>query len=160
MRNIHTVNFGKITIGVVGSLVALLAAELAFAENNLVGIPVVKETIDKGMVIKAEHLGEREVNPNTMANTVIFEKDEVVGKEATRTLRAGNPIYQNYVRISPDVHRNDMVALNYQVGGIQLTAKGRALEDGNVGATISVMNADSNKLIVGTVIAKNKVRVE
>jgi flagella basal body P-ring formation protein FlgA len=60
----------------------------------------------------------------------------------------------------PDVHRSQNVSMDYRVEGIQLSTLGRALEDGNIGASIRVMNNSSQKIVIGTVIAKNKVRVE
>jgi flagella basal body P-ring formation protein FlgA len=142
-------------------IVTLCTTQIVYAvESNLVAIPVLKEQLAQGTVIKADHLGEREVNPNVIADTAILDKAEIVGLEATRTLRPGNPIYQGYVRVVPDVHRSQDVSMNYQMGGVTLSAKGRALEDGNIGSSIRVMNTSSQKIVVGTVIAKNTVRVE
>lgn len=154
-------NIVKVALRIVALIVALFAAELAFAvEPNLVGIPVLKEQLAKGTNIKAEHIGTREVNIRQIAKTVILDKNEIIGLETTRTLRPGNPIYIGYVRVAPDVHNNQNVSMNYNVAGIQLSAKGRALEDGNIGSYIRVLNTSSQKIVVGTIIAKNTVSVE
>jgi flagella basal body P-ring formation protein FlgA len=154
-------NLVKIALRIVALLVILFAAELAFAtEKNLVAIPVLKEQLAKGTIVKMEHIGSREMNPRSIAKTAIWNKQEIIGLEATRTLRPGNPIYQGYVRVVPDVHRSQNVSMDYRVEGIQLSTLGRALEDGNIGASIRVMNNSSQKIVIGTVIAKNKVRVE
>ena len=43
---------------------------------------------------------------------------------------------------------------------IQLTAKGRALDNGSKGETIRIVNKSSNKIVEGTVTAPQTVSVE
>ena len=143
------------------SLIAIFSANQAFATNyKVLNVPILKEQIAKGTIIKEDHISTKEMNIGRVAKTVILDKIDIIGLEATRTLRAGNPLYQGYLRVSPDIHRNQSITLSYNVDGIRLSTKGKAMEDGNIGANISIMNENSKKLLIGTVVAKNKVSIE
>ncbi len=144
---------------ILATVVAVLSSNLALAKEQL-SIPVLKEKIAKGTIIKADYISLKKMDTARMPRTVITDKSDVIGLEATRNLNIGSPIYTGYVRVSPDVHQNGDVTILYNVPGIKLSTIGKAMEDGNIGASISVMNKTSKKLIIGTIIAKNKVKVE
>ena len=61
----------------------------------------------------------------------------------------------------PDlVQRDQTVTLVYQVPGIYLTVRGKALDSGTEGDVVSVMNLQSKRTISGIVIGRNQVAVE
>jgi flagella basal body P-ring formation protein FlgA len=57
------------------------------------------------------------------------------------------------------VHRDDTVTLVYEVPGILLTTRGKALESGAEGDVINVLNAQSKRTIQGTVTGPNRVSI-
>ena len=57
------------------------------------------------------------------------------------------------------VQRNDTVTLIYQVPGILLTVRGKALEAGAEGTMVSVVNLQSKRTVHGTVTGPGHVTV-
>ena len=55
--------------------------------------------------------------------------------------------------------KSDIVALNFTKGNVMLSAKGKALEDGEIGETVRVMNIQSKNIIQGTVTAPSTVSI-
>ena len=55
------------------------------------------------------------------------------------------------------VQRNETVTLIYEVPGIALTVRGKALEGGAEGDTISVLNEQSKRTVQGVVAAPGRM---
>jgi flagella basal body P-ring formation protein FlgA len=50
------------------------------------------------------------------------------------------------------------VQLQYEVPGLTITAQGRAMEDGALGATVPVMNLATGGTVLAEVLASDRVR--
>jgi len=75
----------------------------------------------------------------------------VVGQAARRALRAGMSLRPADL-MKPDlVARNDSVTIVFEVPGIVLTARGKALTAGAEGDTVDVLNPHSKRVLQGTV---------
>ena len=57
------------------------------------------------------------------------------------------------------INKKAPVTILVKEGLMQLTAQGRALEDGQVGESIKVMNVYSNKTVYAVVVDENLVEV-
>jgi flagella basal body P-ring formation protein FlgA len=57
------------------------------------------------------------------------------------------------------VQRNEAVTIYYQVPGIMLTVRGKALEAGAQGDVVGVLNIQSNRTIQAAVIAPGRVAI-
>ena len=57
------------------------------------------------------------------------------------------------------VARNDNVTITFQVPGITLTVRGKALEGGSLGDTVNVLNVQSKRSIQATVAGPGHVIV-
>jgi flagella basal body P-ring formation protein FlgA len=57
------------------------------------------------------------------------------------------------------VGRNEAVTLIYQVPGIVLSARGKAMEAGREGDTVNVLNVQTKRTIQGTVTGPGRVTV-
>lgn len=82
------------------------------------------------------------------------EDDSMLGREVRRTVYAGQPIEESNTRSPRLVTRNQSVTVKYIAGGLEITMMGRAMADGSVGETVSVMNPQSRELVHGTVTDK------
>jgi flagella basal body P-ring formation protein FlgA len=90
---------------------------------------------------------------------VITTADHAVGLAARRTMRPGETLRQTDL-IKPEVvARNDNVTITYQTPGVTLTMRGKALEGGAHGDTISVTNVQSKRLIHATIAGPGHVVV-
>jgi len=84
---------------------------------------------------------------------------EVVGMALRRAVRAGQPL-RNADLMKPEiVHRGDMVTLHYEVPGIVLTMRGKAVDTGALGDTVSVLNEQSKRTIQGVITGPGHVTV-
>jgi flagellar basal body P-ring formation protein FlgA len=84
---------------------------------------------------------------------------QAVGLAARRAMRPGDVLRQTDLGKAELVARNDNVTITYQVPGITLTMRGKALEGGAQGDTINVMNAQSKRSIQATVAGTGHVVV-
>jgi flagellar basal body P-ring formation protein FlgA len=57
------------------------------------------------------------------------------------------------------VHKGDLVTVILNTASMQLTAQGKAVEDGAMGASIRVTNTQSNRVIDTVVSGPNQVVV-
>ena len=115
--------------------------------------------IAKDEVIEFEDLKVAKLRLNRLRDDVIKEEDELVGKQATRTLKEGKPVTSRDVKEEVIVKRGDKVTAVYNHKGLQITSKMEALEDGAKGRTIKVLNTKSAKEISGKVLGKNIVEI-
>jgi flagella basal body P-ring formation protein FlgA len=90
---------------------------------------------------------------------IITVVDRAVGLAARRAMRPGDVLRQTDLGKAELVARNDNVTITFQVPGITLTMRGKALEGGAQGDTISVMNAQSKRSIQATVAGTGHVVV-
>jgi len=90
----------------------------------------------------------------------VFDKNQLSGKQATRTIKAGKVIQTSYLKSIPLVHRGEMVKVVLRSGGLQLTTKGIARSDGGLNDVIRVQNTNSNKFFYCQVTAPGLVEVK
>ena len=84
---------------------------------------------------------------------------EVVGLAAKAALRSGQAL-RNDDLIKPQiVQRNESVTITYEVPGVALTVRGKALEAGAMGDVVSVLNIQSNRTVQATVIGPGRVNI-
>lgn len=121
-------------------------------------IPVPLRRILPGETIMPEDLSTVRV-PATQARNAAVDIETLVGKAARRVLAEGRPVNESSVGEPLVVQRSQPVSLVYTVGGLRITAKGRALADGSVGDTIRAVNEESHRTVTGTVLGEGAVGV-
>ncbi|WP_022720233.1 flagellar basal body P-ring formation chaperone FlgA [Rhodopseudomonas sp. B29] len=119
---------------------------------------VLLRDIGRNDVIKASDVSV-ERRPKVEAGTDAAGRDVAIGMQARRPLRAGQ-VLRNADLSRPDlVQRDQGVTLIYQVGGIYLTARGKAVDTGAEGDIVTVLNLQSKRTITGTVTGRAQVTV-
>lgn len=83
----------------------------------------------------------------------------IVGLSLRRALRAGQILRQADLMKTELVQRNESVTVIFEVPGIMLTSRGKALESGAEGDVISLLNVQSKRTIQGTVTGSGTVTV-
>jgi len=98
--------------------------------------------------------------PKTELKADAFDTlDHLVGMEARAAIPAGQPLRQADL-IKPDrIKRDESITLVYEVPGILLTCRGKALESGADGDVISVLNVQSKRTVQGTVTGPGRVTI-
>lgn len=121
----------------------------------MAGTVSAKSTLPRGSIIQASDLKvEPSVgqSPEEMLNAY-------VGKELKRTVAAGYRLNPAYVGKPVTVRRNARVSMIYKAGALEITAWGRALEEGGVGDVITIMNLGSRKKIQGRILDTGVIEV-
>ena len=89
----------------------------------------------------------------------IWDRADLVGKVARRTLLPGRPIPSIAVEEPRAVSTGGQVQLLYQQDGLIIVTTAQALQNGYVGQVVQVRNLDSGLVVSGVVQPDGAVRV-
>jgi flagella basal body P-ring formation protein FlgA len=120
---------------------------------------VLTRSIQRGEVIRSSDVAiERRPRIEIGKDDITLPK-HAVGLAVRRSLRTGHALRHADLMKPELVQRNETVTLIYEVPGILLTIRGKALESGAEGDLISVSNLQSKRTVQGTVIGIGQVLV-
>lgn len=122
-------------------------------------VPVLVETVQRGDVITADMVDWMPADTRRSSGNTITEIGDLVGQEATRTLRADRPVRDRDVRAASVVRKGDPVKLVYIRGGIRLSVNARALSNAARGEPVRVVNLQSNRSMDATATAPGEARI-
>jgi len=130
-----------------GSLIEMLDAAVLTR-------PLARGELVKSSDIMVVRKPKADLRPDT-----IDTLDHLVGMEARGPIAAGQPLRQSDL-VKPDrIKRDESITLVYEVPGILLTCRGKALESGGDGDVISVLNIQSKRTVQGTVTGPGRVTI-
>src|SRR6185312_13619120 len=139
----------------------LLAAPVligpAFADAQL-RVVVPAHDIPRGQTISDADLAYQMV-PQAMPGTVMSMSD-LDGMEARRYLHAGETVRTDDVRRPIVVTKGSLVTMTFEAPGITLTATGKAMSEGGIGESVTVVNPISFRQVTATVIGAGMVRAD
>jgi flagella basal body P-ring formation protein FlgA len=124
-----------------------------------VAATVLTRALARGEIIKASDLAIERRPKAEMAAEAIGSADEAIGLAARQALRAGQPLRRADVTKPELVHRDDNVTLVFEVPGILLTTRGKAIEGGAEGSVINVLNIQSKRTVQGIVSGAGRVTI-
>jgi flagellar basal body P-ring formation protein FlgA len=138
------------------ALVTLVCAPACAAPHAL---PVPAQVIYPGdRITEAMLVDAQESAPNAMPGA-IWERADLVGKVARRTLLPGRPIPSIAVEEPRAVSTGGQVQLVYQQDGLIIVTTAQALQNGYVGQMVQVRNLDSGLVVSGVIQPDGAVRV-
>jgi flagella basal body P-ring formation protein FlgA len=142
-------------------LIALVAASVAAPACAAPrGLPVPALVIYPGDKISDAMLADAETAAQDAAPpNVIWNRADLVGKVARRTLLPGRPIPAIAVEEARAVSIGAQVQLVYDQDGVSIITFAQALQNGYVGQYVQVRNLDSGVVVSGAVQADGSVRV-
>ncbi len=91
---------------------------------------VPKVWLKKGTILRAEDLQVKSLPLKGSTREWAILPSDLIGKETSRELPAGEPVSQKLVRDRVLIRRNESVDVRSRSGGIIITAKAKAMEDG------------------------------
>tara|TARA_A100001011_G_C14194781_1_gene792995 strand:+ start:393 stop:1022 length:630 start_codon:yes stop_codon:yes gene_type:complete len=104
-------------------------------------------SVDKGEVIKEEHLSLQKSNKK-VGGGIFYEKNQLIGRTLKRALSVGTIIKARHLTPNWIIEKDQIVTIEHQVGSIMITAKGIAQESGQLGQRIWVNNFNSGKKVL------------
>src|SRR4051812_6007606 len=115
-------------------------------------------SLKPGEVVKASDvIVER--RPKTEVRGEGMAANQAVGLAAKVALRNGQALRTDDLIKPQVVQRNEAVTIYYEVPGIMLTVRGKALEGGAMGDVVGVLNIQSNRTVQATVIGPGRVTI-
>lgn len=127
---------------------------------SMLKVPVLSRRIDRGDTIQEDDVKWVERPGDDVRGNHITDAADLVGNHARRPLSPGELLRTSAVEEPVLVEDGSLVTIRLQTGRINLTAKGRALEDGTASDTIRVENISSEKTVSGVVTAPGEITVE
>ena len=115
-------------------------------------------SIKLGEVIKASDVVV-ERRPKLEVGGDAIAAEQAVGFVAKRPLRSGQVLRPADLIKAQIVQRNEAVTIVYEVPGVMLTVRGKAMEAGAMGDIVSVLNVQTNRTIQGTVTAPGRITI-
>lgn len=123
-------------------------------------IPVLKAGLRNGEIIGSGDIEWIDVSARTLAADAIIDADKLMGKTPTRLISSNAPIRMKDVTNPQLVARGDEVTIIVKEGGMQLTAKGKAMQNGSEGDIIRAVNASTNRSVTAMVTGDRTVTVQ
>ncbi|NNC37699.1 MAG: flagellar basal body P-ring formation protein FlgA [Acidimicrobiales bacterium] len=134
----------------------VISIALALVSAPAFGAEIIaKSTLLRGTIISASDV-TTEPSSGAEAHSQLAA---FVGKEVKRTIYAGQKVNPSFVGSPILVKRNSRVTMIYKFGPMEITAFGRALDEGGVGDTVTIMNLDSRNRVNGIVNSAGYVEV-
>lgn len=76
---------------------------------------------------------------------------QLIGREAKRTIYAGQPVTLDNTRPARLVTRNQIVTVKYIKGGLEISTTGRAMGEASLNEPVTVLNLQSRQMVQGIV---------
>ena len=125
-----------------------------------VEVPVPSRRIMPDEIVGPADLMMIELPLQRLGRFALFDADELIGKQVRRMLVAGRPVPRHSVIPPIIITRGEKVKILLDYGGLQLSARGRAMSDAHAGQELRVVNLSSNKAISAIAAADGIVKVE
>lgn len=122
-------------------------------------IPVLTRRIMRGNNISNRDITWIKVRTTRLQRDMITDHGDLIGMTAKRTIAANQPIRTSEIRRPLMVEKGSSVTIALTTALMQLTTKGRALEDGSKGDIIRVSNLQTKTVIEAEITGPGTARV-
>jgi flagella basal body P-ring formation protein FlgA len=119
---------------------------------------ILTRNVERGDVLKSSDV-VTERRPKAEVGSDAAPRVRAVGMQMRKGLRAGQPLRVADLGKPDLVQKDDNVTLIYEAAGIYLTARGKAIDNGTEGDTVTVLNLQSKRTITGTVVGRDQVTI-
>lgn len=143
----------EIPTGTVGFGTLRLSGKAAVTAD----VVTLSHAVDRGAIIKVSDIVVERRPRAEIGRDALNNRDQVIGMAARGNLRTGQPLRSADLMKPELVQRNETVTLIYEVPGITLTVRGKAIEGGADGDVISVLNEQSKRTVQGVIVGPGRV---
>ncbi len=143
----------------IGGRQDLQPIRLAGLARETIMVPVLTRSMSRGEIVGANDIAltpiaKRQANASKPGNI-----DNLIGKEARQSIRAGTIASASYFVEPNIVQRSDVLTILFRTGNLMLTMRGKALMPGAKGDMITVQNLQTNRIIRGEILQAGVIRV-
>lgn len=125
--------------------------------NCSIEIPKLKSDIASGVIITRPMIKMVRANTNQIPKNAVTSLSEILGRQTVRTLRNNQIVTATAVREAYLVTKGQPVTLVVRMPNLEIAVSAMAIENGGLGQTVRVLNADSGKEVFAEVLGKNLV---
>jgi flagella basal body P-ring formation protein FlgA len=119
---------------------------------------VLTRNVDRGEVLKASDV-VIERRPKAEVGSDATTRGHAVGMQMRKAAHAGQGLRTADLGKPDLVQKDDNVTLIYEASGIYLTARGKAVDSGTEGDSVTVLNLQSKRTISGVVVGRDQVAI-
>lgn len=127
--------------------------------REMIDVVVLQRAMKPGEIIGPGDVALERRERSRVRNNHTSGIPDLIGQAARRHLSSGRVISSSDVSAPNIIRPNDIVVILYQVPGLTLTVRGRAVSAGAKNATINVLNLQSNRIIQAIAIQPGVVSV-
>ncbi|MBG6166456.1 flagella basal body P-ring formation protein FlgA [Labrenzia sp. EL_195] len=127
--------------------------------HEMVEVVTLAQPLRRGDILKEEDLTVMRLARSKTPAGAVIDPSEVTGMAARNSIRANMPLSRRNFQRPVLVTRGDKVTVTFNMPGLKLTSRARALEEGAKGDVVDVMNLQSRRIIPATVMSRGQVRV-
>jgi flagella basal body P-ring formation protein FlgA len=124
-----------------------------------VEVVTVARAIERGTVLRESDVMIDRRPRNEMTRDTIIDRAKAIGLAARTALQPGRALHNAELMKPEVIQRNDAVTLMFEMPGIRLTVRGKAVESGAEGDAIAVLNEQTKRTIQGVVVGPGRVVV-
>jgi flagella basal body P-ring formation protein FlgA len=124
-----------------------------------VEVAVLTRDIERTEMLKSSDVAQ-ERRPKAEVTGEPAKRDRAVGMQLRRPMRAGTPLRVADIAKPEFVQRDQNVTIIYQVPGLYLTTRGKAIEGGAEGDTVNVLNLQSKRTLTGIVTGRGQITIQ
>lgn len=119
---------------------------------------VLTRSVERNDILKASDIAI-ERRPKAEAGNDAAPRSRAIGMQVRKQMRAGQ-VLKGADLGKPDlVSRDQAVTLIYEVPGLYLTGRGKAVDSGTEGDVVNIMNLQSKRVVQGVVVGPGQVSV-
>lgn len=119
---------------------------------------VLVRSVERNEILKASDvIVER--RPKTEVGNDLALRERAVGMQARKQMRAGQALKAADLGKPDLVSRDQAVTLVYEVPGLYLTGRGKAVDSGTEGDVVNVVNLQSKRTVQGIVVGPGQVSI-
>jgi len=122
-------------------------------------VPVPARLLATGETIGARDITTATLRADRVSADMLLQTSDLVGKSPRHSLRPGEPVRASDVEVPLVVHRGTLVTIVLETQALRLSAEGKAMDDGGMGAVIRVANTKSSRVIDAVVAGPGTVTV-
>ncbi len=122
-------------------------------------VVVATRNLGRGAVISDNDVKYQRINTAGLPSGHLIDKNRILGMELKRSVRVGSYLLLSSLEKPRVVNKGDSVVLEARQNALQVSAKGTALNNGQVGEQIKVRNNQSDRVVDAMVTGPGRVMV-
>lgn len=146
-----------IAVSVNGQIVSNINLRLDVKLYQQVAVAAVQ--MNPGEIVTTDKLRYERLDTGRLALGYFTDINKVQGLVARRLLMPGTVVSESMVKKPLLIKRGSVVTILARIGGMEVIAAGKAMQDGNEGQLIRVQNISSAKIISAKVLDASTVQV-